>query len=82
MRGRRIGATRCLTSRELERQRETNRKMTALGLHCHLLNLIREIRAGETDKLVDFQQMLRYAPPEMCLAVLAELETTRGEQAA
>jgi hypothetical protein len=39
--------------------------MVSIGLECHLMNLHRDITNGDTTKIVDFQQMIQYAPEEM-----------------
>ena len=48
--------------------------MVAVGLECHLRNLVREIKNGELQKLVEFQQFLRYAPREMVARIAEEVK--------
>lgn len=52
-------------TRDEQRRRSTNDAMIAVGLECHLRNLVREIHSGEFHKLQEFQQFVQYAPPEM-----------------
>ncbi len=49
-------------TRDEERVQYSRRVQVAIGLECHLRNLVREIRGGSTEKLIDFQQYIQYAP--------------------
>jgi hypothetical protein len=53
-----------LSQPEQRRQHSAN-VMTAVQLEAHLLNLKREILAGDFTKVVEFQQFIQYAPTEM-----------------
>ena len=53
-----------------QHQQEDRLLMATVGLEAHLINLSREIKAGEKDKLAEFQEMVRYAPPEMASKLL------------
>lgn len=63
-----------LLSREEQRAREAHRAMLPIQLWCHLQNLIREIKAGDASKLIEFQQFAQYAPAEMRMKLLEQLE--------
>lgn len=52
-----------------QRERNAAQCMVGIGLEAHLRNLVREVLAGDTTKLVEFQQFLRYAPPVMVARV-------------
>jgi hypothetical protein len=52
-------------TRAEQRIRRSGAMMAAVNLEAHLRNLVREILAGDTAKLVEFQQFIRYAPDAM-----------------
>jgi hypothetical protein len=52
-----------------QRDRHVAQCMVSVGLEAHLRNLVREIQAGDSTKLVEFQQFLRYAPREMVVRI-------------
>jgi hypothetical protein len=62
-----------MLTREEQRARASRRLMTSVGLHAHLRNLIREIKAGDASKLSEFQQFVQYAPAEMKSQLLNEM---------
>lgn len=66
-----------IQSREQQRARHSFLMAQSLFLECHLRNLIRQIRAGEAAKLVEFQQFVQYAPENMRLRVQTYLEDTK-----
>lgn len=58
-----------------EREQRGHNTMVTVGLWCHLRNLAREIKGGDTSKLAVFHEMIRYAPREMAGDLLEELPT-------
>ncbi len=52
-------------TREEVRDQHSRRVRLAIGLECHLRNLVREVQQGNADKLVDFQQYIQYTPQPM-----------------
>ena len=63
-----------IMTRSEQRQQSTNRKMMAVGLYCHLRNLLRNILAGDATLLPEFQQMVQHAPAGTREALLQRLE--------
>jgi len=47
--------------------------MVAVGLWCQLRVLVRQIKGGQVEKLIEFQQMLQYASPEMKAELLEQI---------
>jgi hypothetical protein len=45
-----------------------------IGLWAEIRNLARAASAGDKDPLVEFQQLIQYAPPEMKADLLRDLE--------
>jgi len=54
-----------MKTREQQRQQQAHQSMSSFGLYCHLLNLSRDILAGDTAKIPEFQQFIQYAPAGM-----------------
>jgi hypothetical protein len=59
---------------EEQRKQHDHKLMASVGLECHLMNLHREIIAGDSTKLPEFQQMVQYAPQEMKSRLLERLQ--------
>lgn len=62
-----------LLSRDEQRIKARHKLMLSVGLCAHLQNLIREIKAGNINKLTEFQQFVQYAPTEMKSKLLNDL---------
>jgi hypothetical protein len=54
--------------------------MAAVGLECHLSNLVREIIGGAHHLLGEFQQMIQYATSETRLRLIDKLQAIRKEE--
>ena len=52
-------------TRDQQRKKSERKQMASVHLYAHLSNLIREILAGDTTKLPEFQEMIQYAPAAM-----------------
>jgi hypothetical protein len=64
-----------MKTRGQQRTEAEQRLMNSVQLHAHLSNLIREIIVEKkTDKLIEFQQFIQYAPPEMRQEMLRKIE--------
>jgi|HubBroStandDraft_2_1064218.scaffolds.fasta_scaffold15098_3 hypothetical protein len=48
-----------------QREHETRMMMLAIGLECHLRNLMAEILAGDVSKISEFQEFIQFAPPSL-----------------
>jgi hypothetical protein len=59
---------------QLARRKEAVRKMVAVGLYCHVRNLINAIKAGDITKLSEFQEMVQYLPDNAKIDLLAYME--------
>jgi hypothetical protein len=60
-----------------QRDRNTRRLMINIGLEAHLQLLIQEILAGDTSKLMQFQQDVQYAPIELKTRLLHNIHQTK-----
>jgi predicted RNA-binding protein len=60
-----------------QRDRISRNMVNAINLEFHLRNLLREIRNGELQKLVEFQQFIQYAPTETKIRIMEQLDVER-----
>lgn len=63
-----------ILTREEQRIKQSHNQMLSIQLDCHLHNLISDILKGDANKLPEFQQFIQYAPPEMKLRMIENLE--------
>lgn len=54
-----------MMTRRQQRDREWADSRIAFNLELRLRSLARQIMAGDRDAMVDFQQIIQYAPAEM-----------------
>ena len=63
-----------ILTRDEQRSRASQSAQNTVNLWFHLQNLIREIRAGDTGKLSEFQQFVQYAPEGMREQLLDQID--------
>lgn len=63
-----------LLTRDEQRRAAARLTMASATLELQLRSLVRRILSGEHDLLVDFQEQIQYAPPEMKLRIQEMLE--------
>ena len=68
-----------MLTRDEQRTRHQLRSQLAVGLWCHLHNLMEDVLAGDVKKAQEFQQFIQYAPQEMREEILEKLEAKNEE---